>query len=33
MLGSFALATDGRYLFFTWEEDLGDLWTMDVERQ
>ncbi len=29
-LGSFALATDGQYLYFTWEEDLGDIWVMDV---
>jgi Tol biopolymer transport system component len=28
--GISALATDGRYLYFTWEEGLGDLWTMDV---
>ena len=25
-----ALATDGEYLYFTWGEDLGDLWVMDV---
>ena len=30
-LGVSALATDGRYLYFTWEEDLADLWTLDVE--
>lgn len=29
-LAPFALATDGRQLFFTWQEDLGDLWVMDV---
>ncbi len=28
-----ALATDGRYLYFTWSEDLGDLWVMDVVRE
>ena len=28
-LGLFALATDGRQLFFTWEEDKGDLWVME----
>jgi len=28
-LGSYALATDGRQLFFTWEEDIGDLWVME----
>jgi Tol biopolymer transport system component len=29
-LGNFTLATDGRYLYFTWRQDLGDLWVMDV---
>ena len=29
-LGSEALATDGTYLYFTWEEDIGDIWVMDV---
>ncbi len=24
------LATDGQYLYFTWGEDLGDIWVMDV---
>ena len=24
------MATDGTYLYFTWEEDLGDIWVMDV---
>jgi Tol biopolymer transport system component len=24
------LATDGRYLYFTWLEDAGDIWVMDV---
>jgi Tol biopolymer transport system component/serine/threonine protein kinase len=28
-MGLVALATDGRYLFFTWEEDIGDLWVME----
>ena len=28
--GSQALSTDGKYLYFTWEEDLGDIWVMDV---
>jgi len=31
--GSEALATDGKYLYFTWEEDLGDIWIMDVVRE
>jgi hypothetical protein len=25
-----ALATDGRRLFFSWEENIGDIWVMDV---
>ena len=29
-LGRYALAMDGQYLYFTWEEDLGDIWVMDV---
>ncbi len=29
-LGPVALATDGEYLYFTWAEDLGDVWVMDV---
>ena len=24
-------ATDGQYLYFTWREDVGDIWVMDVE--
>lgn len=28
--GLFALATDGKHLYFTWEETLGDIWVMDV---
>jgi hypothetical protein len=24
------LATDGKYLHFTWREDAGDIWVMDV---
>jgi len=30
ILGNYALATDGQYLYFTWEETLGDIWVMDV---
>jgi len=30
--GTFALTTDGEYLYFTWEEALGDIWIMDVAR-
>jgi len=29
-LMSGALAVDGRYLYFAWEELIGDLWVMDV---
>ncbi len=25
-----ALATDGDYVYFAWQEDLGDIWVMDV---
>jgi Tol biopolymer transport system component len=31
-LGNFGLATDGTYLYFTWQEAQADLWTMDVVR-
>jgi Tol biopolymer transport system component len=30
-LGREALATDGRFIYFTWEDDLGDIWVMDVD--
>ena len=29
-LDRFSLATDGEFLYFSWEEDEGDLWLMDV---
>ena len=29
-LGDLALATDERYVYFTWEDDIGDIWVMDV---
>ncbi|MGI9325738.1 MAG: TIR domain-containing protein [Pseudomonadales bacterium] len=29
-LGTEAMATDGKYVYFTWEDDLGDIWIMDV---
>jgi hypothetical protein len=30
-LGSQQLpATDGAFLYFTWRDDLGDIWVMDV---
>ncbi len=25
--------TDGRYLYFTWREDDGDIWVMDVVKK
>ncbi len=28
-----SLATDGTYLYFTWCEDLSDIWVMDVVRE
>jgi hypothetical protein len=28
-----SIATDGEYLYFTWEEVLGDIWVMDVVRE
>ena len=24
------LATDGEYIYFTWNDDIGDIWVMDV---
>jgi Tol biopolymer transport system component len=29
-VGDHTLATDGRFLYYGWEQDLGDLWVMDV---
>jgi len=29
-LHSVCLATDGQYLYFCWDENLGDIWVMDV---
>ncbi|HSF14935.1 MAG TPA: protein kinase [Vicinamibacteria bacterium] len=29
-LGFYALATDGKHVYFTWVEDRSDIWTMDV---
>lgn len=28
-----ARATDGTYLYFTWEESVSDIWVMDVVRE
>jgi Tol biopolymer transport system component len=27
------IATDGKYVYFTWREDVSDIWMMDVERR
>jgi Tol biopolymer transport system component len=27
------IATDGRWLYFTWREDVSDIWTMDIVRK
>ena len=32
-LGWMPLATDGEYLYFNWQEDLGDIWVMDVVQE
>jgi TolB protein len=32
-LASRGLATDGRYLYFRWEEEFGDIWVMNVIRE
>jgi Tol biopolymer transport system component len=29
----YIFATDGRYLYFTWSEDFGDIWVMDVATE
>ena len=29
-MGPTAIATDGNHLYFTWEDDLGDIWVMDM---
>jgi len=29
-LGELGLATDGRYVYFTWEEPRGDIWVADI---
>ena len=29
-IGGFGLATDGSSLYFTWDDNIGDLWVMDV---
>jgi hypothetical protein len=29
-IGSYGLYVDANYIYFTWREDLGDIWVMDV---
>jgi len=29
-MGFCGTPTDGRFVYFVWSEDLGDIWTMDV---
>jgi len=31
-IGPYGLASDDEYLYFTWEEDVGDIWVMDVAQ-
>ena len=32
LLGSVGMAVDGQYLYFTWEESVGDIWVADIGR-
>ena len=32
-LGPYAIDTDGDYVYFTWRNDVGDIWVMDVAQQ
>ncbi|MFQ5639799.1 MAG: hypothetical protein ACE5IR_17600 [bacterium] len=32
-MGLYSLATDGEYLYFSWEEELGEIWVMDMEQE
>lgn len=32
-LGYQGIATDGKYIYFPWRDDLGDIWVMDVSQQ
>jgi hypothetical protein len=29
-IGAYGLGVDANYVYFTWREDLGDIWVMDV---
>jgi hypothetical protein len=30
VLGAEGLATDGRFIYFTWEESRGDIWVAEI---
>jgi hypothetical protein len=30
-VGLYGTPTDGKYIYFTWDEDLGDLWVMSAD--
>jgi hypothetical protein len=32
-MDGFSLATDGESLYFSWGDELGDIWVMDVVRE
>jgi hypothetical protein len=32
-MGLYGTPTDGRFVYFVWSEDLGDIWVMDVVRR
>jgi Tol biopolymer transport system component len=31
-IGVYGTPTDGKYIYFVWTEDVGDIWVMDVEQ-
>ena len=31
--GAITIDTDGEYVYFTWRDDVGDIWVMDVVEQ
>jgi Tol biopolymer transport system component len=32
IIGAYGTPTDGKFIYFTWQEDLGDLWMMTAEN-
>jgi Tol biopolymer transport system component len=32
-LGFQSPSTDGKYLYFPWRDDIGDVWVMDVDEK